>query len=263
MFTDAYKGIPDFIRDCMESYIDKNDTYHNVSHKRRFARTLQVLLDQNPQGKLLELGTTGLVPMSLKTLAPELEVTVTDFDLEKDLVWKKKISINQEEHTFTAYSLDLEKQSIPCEDEVFDYVLCCEVIEHMEIDPMHLLSEINRVMKPGGMLIVTTPNIASSWGITKILSGIEPYFYMQYQKTGSGYHRHNYEHSVHSLAATLKAAGFDGSVWTEDSFENPTHTVIDKLKNAGFNLNHLGDNIFSVAQKKSLVRDRYPKEIYV
>lgn len=258
MFSNTYENVPEFIRDCMESYIDKNDDYHNV-HKRRYARTVQVLLDQNPQGKLLELGTTGLMPKCLATLAPELEVSVTDFDLDQPPKWEKKI----EGAIYQAFSIDLEKMQIPAEDETFDYVLCCEVIEHMEIDPMFMLAEVNRVLKPGGMLIVTTPNIASSWGITKILSGIEPYFYMQYQKTGSGYHRHNYEYSVHSLAAVLRSAGFEGSVWTEDSFEDPTHTVIDKLKNAGFSLNHLGDNIFSIAQKSGPVKERYPKEIYV
>ena len=258
MFSDTYKNVPEFIRDCMESYIDKNDQYHNV-HKRRYARTIQILLDQNPQGRLLELGTSGLLPLCLKTLAPELEVFVTDFDNGKPLAWEKEIG----EHKFSAYSLDLEKQQIPTLDNTFDYIMCCEVIEHMEVDPMFMLSEINRVLKPGGMLIVTTPNIASSWGITKILSGVEPYFYMQYQKTGSGYYRHNYEYSVHSLAAVLRSAGFEGSVWTEDSFEDPTTTVIEKLKNAGFSLNHLGDNIFAIAQKSSSIKERYPKEIYV
>jgi hypothetical protein len=47
-----------------------------------------------------------------------------------------------------------------------------------------------------------------------MLAGIEPYFYMQYNKDRSLY-RHNYEYSIHSLTRLLKAAGFDGSAWTE------------------------------------------------
>ncbi len=44
--------------------------------------------------------------------------------------------------------------------EYFSTVLCCELIEHLLHDPMHLMSEVNRILKPGGHLVLTTPNIA-------------------------------------------------------------------------------------------------------
>jgi hypothetical protein len=132
----------------------------------------------------------------------------------------------------------------------------------MEVDPMYMLSEINRVLKVGGTLLVTTPNCASTWAIHKIINGIEPYFYMQYRHDRSRY-RHNYEYSIHSLTAVLKAAGFDGSTWTEDSFEEP-HTAIGlRLEMVGIKLQHTGDNIFALTKKVSGVVDRYPKVIYV
>lgn len=258
MFSNTYEGVPKFIEDCLESLIDKDDEYHNVSHKRRYARTIQVLLDQNPQGKLLELGTSKLLPQCLETLAPDLEISVTDFDLEKPAKWEKKIG----NKSYEAYSLDLEKTPLPIPDSTFDYVICCEVLEHMEVDPMFMLSEINRVTKDGGTLILTTPNIVSSRGITKMLLGIEPYFFMQYHIPGN-YHRHNYEYSIHGVVAVLKSAGFDGLVWTEDTFEDPIPETLERLKVAGYDLKHTGDNIFVVAQKKGPVVNRYPKEIYV
>lgn len=263
MYENPYKGIPEFIQSCMEALLlDNLDDYH-YTHERRYARTIQVILDQNPQGKLLELGTSDLLPLSLKTLAPELKVSVTDFDLEKPLVWQKEIEMGLAKETYTAYSLDLEKTALPVEDETYDYVVCCEVLEHMEIDPMFMLSEVNRVLKDGGTLILTTPNVVSSRGLTKVLAGIEPYFYMQYQKTGSGYHRHNYEYSIHTVVSILKAAGFDGSTWTEDTFEEPITSTVETLKAAGFKIDHTGDNIFVVAKKIGPVVERYPKAIYV
>ena len=48
----------------------------------------------------------------------------------------------------------------------------------MEIDPMFMLSEVNRALKDGGKLLVTTPNVLSSRGLYKIIHGVEPYFYM-------------------------------------------------------------------------------------
>jgi hypothetical protein len=85
---------------------------------------------------------------------------------------------------------------------------------------------------------------------------------MQYQKKRSRY-RHNYEYSIHSLTAVLKAAGFDGHTWTEDCFEEP-HTAIGlRLEQIGIKLQHTGDNIFALTKKVSGVVDRYPKVIYV
>ena len=258
MFTETYKGIPDFIKDSMESLIDKSDHYHYINHKRRYARTIQVLLDQQPSGRLLELGTSGLIPRVLKSIAPEVEVFVTDFDLSKP----KENTFDIDGDSFTAYSVDLEKTPLPAPDDYFDYILCCEVIEHMEIDPMYMLSEVNRVMKPGGTLIITTPNAVSSHSLTKMVAGIEPYFYMQYNKNGD-YHRHNYEYSVHTLAKTLKSAGFDGSIWTEDTFEDGMPNVVERLTKAGFNIRNVGDNIMTVAKKHGPVVERYPVGLYV
>jgi methionine biosynthesis protein MetW len=48
--------------------------------------------------------------------------------------------------------------SLPYEDGAFDCITCLEVIEHVA-DPLHLLTELRRVLKSGGTLIITTPNI--------------------------------------------------------------------------------------------------------
>jgi len=50
-----------------------------------------------------------------------------------------------------------EATDLPFSEGVFDLCLCSEVIEHLE-EPAILLKEINRVLKRGGKLILTTPN---------------------------------------------------------------------------------------------------------
>jgi 2-polyprenyl-3-methyl-5-hydroxy-6-metoxy-1,4-benzoquinol methylase len=47
--------------------------------------------------------------------------------------------------------------NIPFEDAVFDYVVCTEVIEHTT-DPSLAVAELTRVLRPGGTLVLTTPN---------------------------------------------------------------------------------------------------------
>lgn len=58
---------------------------------------------------------------------------------------------------------DLE-DPLPFDDASFDTVFCGETIEH-QIDTDWLLSEMNRVLKPGGQLILTYPNIRTPLGI--------------------------------------------------------------------------------------------------
>ena len=48
---------------------------------------------------------------------------------------------------------DAESDVFPYPDASFDTVLCCELIEHLSADPMHMMSEINRILKPGGHLV--------------------------------------------------------------------------------------------------------------
>lgn len=45
---------------------------------------------------------------------------------------------------------------IPLGDQVADVVLCSEVLEHVP-EPAKALSELHRILKPGGHLILTTP----------------------------------------------------------------------------------------------------------
>lgn len=260
MYSNPYNGIYPEVKSVLESLIRDEDFYHRT-HLRRIARSIQVFIDQNPQGKVLEIGTGAIIPLALEELRPDLEVHVTNFDTNQDKTHTFYAEINKRSGSFQAYQLDLEYDTIPVEDKTFDWVLCCEVIEHMEIDPMFMMSEVNRVTKDKGGLFLTTPNIVSSRALTKMVYGLAPHFYMQYNPNRE-YHRHNYEYSIHVLMQVLKAAGFDGKIWTEDNFEDGVEEVPRLLREAGFNIINIGDNIMTVARKVSEVVDRHPAAIY-
>ncbi len=56
-------------------------------------------------------------------------------------------------------SADMNR-TLPYEDATFDVVVSIEGIEHIK-RPFDFISECNRILKPNGMLILTTPNISS------------------------------------------------------------------------------------------------------
>jgi len=59
---------------------------------------------------------------------------------------------------FEGYTMDIEK-SISFSPNSFDLAFCSEVIEHCT-NPLFVLKDIFRILKPGGKLVLSTPNSA-------------------------------------------------------------------------------------------------------
>src|SRR5207244_2574644 len=53
-------------------------------------------------------------------------------------------------------------EALPFPDQSFDYLTSHEVIEHVE-EPATALREFARVLRPGGICVIATPNGASWW----------------------------------------------------------------------------------------------------
>ena len=57
-----------------------------------------------------------------------------------------------------AYAVNLNERRLPFKDGLFDTVSCLAVVEHV-FEPEILISELSRVTKKGGTLIIDTPNV--------------------------------------------------------------------------------------------------------
>ena len=58
--------------------------------------------------------------------------------------------------------VDLDRDKLPYAEGEFDLVTCSEVIEHLE-NYRALIREAHRVLKPGGLLVLTTPNVLNAY----------------------------------------------------------------------------------------------------
>ncbi|MFF5359759.1 methyltransferase domain-containing protein [Streptomyces scabiei] len=70
---------------------------------------------------------------------------------------------------------ELTDGGLPLRAESADAVLFSEVIEHL-VDPDAALDEIRRVLRPGGHLMLSTPNLAAWYNRALLLAGVQPVF---------------------------------------------------------------------------------------
>lgn len=75
---------------------------------------------------------------------------------------------------------DLSADKLDIESGSIDAVFCGQTIEHV-IDSDWLLCELNRVLKPGGTLMVTTPNVRSPHTALRWLLNEPPAFGSKYR----------------------------------------------------------------------------------
>lgn len=55
-------------------------------------------------------------------------------------------------------SFNLKEYKLPFPDESQDCVIACEVFEHLNFNPLPVIAEINRVLKPNGVFYIAMPN---------------------------------------------------------------------------------------------------------
>ncbi len=68
------------------------------------------------------------------------------------------------------------ESELPFADGEFSVVNLAQVIEHLR-DPDRLLEEIYRVLRPGGHLVLSTPNLCAWFNRVLVPFGVQPIFY--------------------------------------------------------------------------------------
>lgn len=202
------------------------------------------------------------------------------------LGWRNIIGIAKEEgecnasHCYTTDNgatarnliVDVETEPIPQPDSSVDAVLMMEICEHFGLDPMHALIEANRVLKPGGLLVFSTPNAAAFDNLFRIMRGEGPYLGLEF--SGFSTNRHNRIYDCHELREILRTAGFEIEICSSRTYQQNPLPPKGKIFRIFLNISdswlrfrwrwqiERGDYLFVTARKKSAALERYPRLLY-
>ena len=117
---------------------------------------------------------------------------------------------------------DLDR-AFPSDVGAYDLICCCEGIEHVG-NPLLLLREFHRVLKPGGQLLVSTPNVWFPQSRMQFfLRGFFPSFPSLADKVIPGTHMHIMPWSWPQLYVYFKLAGFGLPEILEEPLSRPKH----------------------------------------
>jgi len=117
-------------------------------HRQRFAAMLRAMEDR--RGSVLEVGVTPGHFTEL-LVAAGFSVSGVDLDPSKRAALWQRLGVEVRQ-------ANLEREALPFADASFDWVVFSEVIEHLLYSPLPVLREFKRVLRPGGRLLITTPN---------------------------------------------------------------------------------------------------------
>ncbi|MEM2888478.1 MAG: class I SAM-dependent methyltransferase [Candidatus Bathyarchaeia archaeon] len=122
----------------------------------------------NMEMKILEIGCgSGEFLERVARLSERIKVWGVDIS---------KLAIDKvKQKGFEGFALDISRQKTPFPDNFFDVIYAGDVVEHL-FDPDFMISEVKRVLKDGGFMILSTPNLASWYNRIMLFFGFQPVF---------------------------------------------------------------------------------------
>jgi SAM-dependent methyltransferase len=133
------------------------------SHVDHYLNTLSFIQDDDLKSHILEI---GCAPGHFSVLLKLLDVNFSALDIDPSRVqpiWDK--------YDIAVDTVDIEKDALPYASDSFDLIIFAEILEHLRLNPLHALREIYRVLKPGGRILLSTPNITPSLRLRFLFGG--------------------------------------------------------------------------------------------
>ena len=237
----------------IDGKITHDHTYYSESAKvfflDRYEKILKLFPRLKPDSVGLEVGLAGGVIAIALTRKFKLKKL---FALEHPISMKEYsqefLKIIKAEHIDLAAN-NLQEHKLPYKSESLDFILFSEVMEHLvPADLPGIMRDFNRVLKKNGLLIVTTPNVASLLKRINLLRGKNPVeFDLNIHENAT--YGHMREYTMHEVETILQQAKF--TVVQKKYFcIDVQRNIFTRIENTAMQLmNALGNNLFVVARK--------------
>ncbi|HOE11075.1 MAG TPA: class I SAM-dependent methyltransferase [bacterium] len=173
------------------------------SHTQHYLMVFSLFEDVDSAARILEVGS---FPGHLTILLKKMGYSVTGVDISPDAILPLMTTFG-----IPVIRLDIEREPLPFEDQTCDVAVFTEVFEHLRNNPIHAILEISRVLKPGGLLLFSIPNITPMDRIRFLLGrDYQDSPLRAYQKLQEfGFCGHFRLYSRREATEILQFAGFD------------------------------------------------------
>jgi ubiquinone/menaquinone biosynthesis C-methylase UbiE len=146
------------------NYFDRWSKHYDdgrISKWFQYTQELTIgILDLNPDSKVLDVGCgTGHAVLRVASLLPHGRAC--GIDVSRGMVKKASSKVPRERRNSVEF-IEASSESIPYQDGYFDHVLCTNSFHHYP-DPLKALGEMQRVLRPGGQVVIFENATDLSW----------------------------------------------------------------------------------------------------
>ena len=178
-----------------------------VCHKARLFEALShKQLTGQIRPKILSIGVgDGFYDYLVARRFPQAEITAVD-------VVHSPMTPQDEEllkRLCPSYHLEVFEPNapFPYSDDTFDFVFHLDVLEHVE-HPQRFLTECRRILRPGGTLLLSTPNIFRPFSVASFLTGRRSFPDIVSTSANFGLQVHTMEYYQELLQLDLESSEF-------------------------------------------------------
>jgi len=187
-------------------WIDPGERRYLAEQGGRFVYTLSYLdTILKPGQVLLDVGSHALhFGMAARAVGLDVWGADIEFFAKHPVIERRRVAAGIHETRVC----DLQGGSLPYENDFCDAIVFAEALEHLNFSPLPVIQEFLRVLKPGGFLIVTTPNAVRAGSRLRFLAGHNVFADLHTLCKGDAFSVHFREYSLAEVRQLLEWGGF-------------------------------------------------------